>query len=494
MIPQHIFETIGELSKKSGINVYVVGGYVRDQLLGRDQKKDLDFVVLGNGLEFARKFSEQYHEDDGRLIEFPEFDTARYVFLEEVDQKIVGGTQEKQYQMIIEVEFAGARKEAYRSESRKPDVMVATLEEDLSRRDFTVNAMAQQVLLNGSLGDIVDPYHGKKDIKDRVLKTPLDPGETFSEDPLRMMRAARFAAQLIFEIEKKTYLAMKKFAPRLEIVSKERIKEELMKLVVTAKPSIGLWILYKTELFDQFMPEVSDLAGVEEIKGYSHKDNLSHTFAVVDNIAEQSEKPLLRFAGLMHDIAKPGVKKFEKGRGWTFDMHEHLGKKQTREIMQRLRFPVRDIRYVAKLVRWHLQPIALMDEGVTDSPVRRLVVNLKDDLQDLLMLCRADITTGNQQKKVRRLKNYDFLEERIVEVLEKDKLRAFQSPVRGEEIMQLCGLKPGPTVGEIKKELERAILDGEIPNEYNAVKEYFENMKNKFLTKAGEWERVKNEE
>ncbi len=490
MKPEQVFQTIGALSKDTGTDVYIVGGYVRDQLLERDVKKDLDFVVLGSGLEFAQKYAAQFGEEDGRLIEFEDFDTARYVFLESVEQKVIEGEQEKQYKILMEVEFAGARKEAYRSDSRKPEVVPATLEEDLSRRDFTVNAMAQQVLPDGSLGDVIDPYNGAQDIQDRILKTPLDPGETFSEDPLRMMRAARFASQLIFEIDKKTYLSMKKHADRLKIISAERIQEELMKIFATAKPSIGLWILYKTELFDQFMPEVSDLAGVEEVKGYTHKDNLSHTFAVVDNIAEQSDKPLLRFAGLLHDIAKPDVKKFEQGRGWTFDMHEHLGKKMARTIMKRLKFSVKDTLYVAKLVRWHLQPIALMDDGVTDSPVRRLVVNLQDELEDLLMLCRADITTGNQNKKTRRLKNYDVLEERIAEVNEKDKLRAFQSPVRGEEIMELCGLNPGPTVGKIKEEIERAILDGEVQNEYDAAKAYFEEIKNHYLEDVGEWERI----
>ncbi|PIR76421.1 MAG: tRNA nucleotidyltransferase [Candidatus Magasanikbacteria bacterium CG10_big_fil_rev_8_21_14_0_10_42_10] len=487
---QQAFKSIGTLSKKTGIDVYVVGGFVRDQLLERDFKKDLDVVVLGSGLEFAKQFAAQFSEEEGRLIEFPDFDTARYVFLETTNSVAENGEQEKQYRTLLEVEFAGARKEAYRSDSRKPVVVPATLEEDLSRRDFTVNAMAQEILHNGTLGDIVDPYQGKQDIKDRLLRTPLEPGETFSEDPLRMMRAARFSAQLIFEIEKKTYLAMKKYAPRLSIVSAERIQEELMKLLATAKPSIGLWALYKSELFDQFMPEVPDLAGVEEIQGYSHKDNLSHTFAVVDNIAEQSDKPLLRFAGLLHDIAKPETKQFVKGRGWTFDMHEHLGKKMVHTIGKRLKMSTRDIRYVAKLVRWHLQPIALMDDGVTDTPVRRLIVNLKDDLSELLMLCRADITTGNQKKKVHRLKNYDYLETRIAEVMEKDKLRAFQSPVRGEEIMELCGLKPGPTVGKMKKELERAILDGDVENDHDAVRTYFETIRETYLSEAEEWEKV----
>jgi len=468
-----IFKIIGALSKRLSIKVYVVGGYVRDQLLKRDGTKDIDVVVLGGGIKFAIAFAETLGEDAGLLVPFEDFDTARFVFTNEMEDKKVVAR--------VEVEFAGARKEAYQSESRKPKVVSATLQEDLSRRDFTVNAMAREILPDGSLGEIVDPYGGQKDLKKRLLRTPLDSNETFSEDPLRTMRAARFASQLIFEIDQSTYMAMKRNAPRLKIVSAERITEELMKLLASPKPSIGLWILYKTELFDQFLPEVSDLAGVEEVKGYTHKENLSHTFAVVDNIAEQSDKPILRFAGLMHDIAKSVTKEFVNGRGWVFDMHEHLGRKMVRIIGRRLHMSKKDIEYVAKLVRWHLQPIVLMDNGVTDSPVRRLVVNLKDDLSDLLILCRSDITTGNQKKKVRRLQNYDILEKRIIKVLEKDKLNAFQSPVRGEEIMKLTGLKPCPIIGKIKKAIEEAILDGEIPNEYEPAKEYFEKIKGKYL-------------
>jgi tRNA nucleotidyltransferase/poly(A) polymerase len=255
-------------------------------------------------------------------------------------------------------------------------------------------------------------------------------------------------------------------------------------------PPIGLWIFYGTKLLDQFLPEVNLLAGVEEAFGYSHKDNLSHTFAVVDNIATRSDKPILRYIGLLHDIAKPQTKKFMPGRGWTFDMHEHLGKKMSYDIGRRLRLSSDENRYVAKLIRWHLQPIALMDEGITDSAVRRLIVTMGDDLPDLLNLCRSDITTGNQKKKTHRLENYEKLDARINEVIEKDKLRAFQSPVRGEEIMELCGLKPGPTIGKIKDAIEEAILSGEIPNEYEAAKGYFEKIKDGFLEGAEEWERV----
>ncbi len=475
-----VFKTIYKVSKATKTEVYIVGGFVRDEILGKEIKKDLDFVVLGSGLEFAKAVDKELKEA-GSLVEFSDFDTARYVFTHE--------NKEGQKIIDLEVEFAGARSEKYEKDSRKPVVSPATLEEDLSRRDFTVNAMARKVGALGKLGKVVDPFDGQKDLKAKILKTPLDPDETFFDDPLRMMRAARFAAQLDFAIEPKVLEAIERNAERLKIISKERIKEELFKLLATKKPSVGLWLLYGTKLFDYFLPEVNELSGVEEQKGYSHKDNLSHSFAVVDNIAELTDKPILRYAALLHDIAKPQTKKFIRGRGWTFDMHEHLGKKMARDINRRLRLSTDESKFVCKLIRWHLQPIALMDKGITDSAVRRLIVNTGDDLEDLLFLCRSDITTGNQNKKARRLKNYDVLNERIEEVIEKDKLREFQSPVRGEEIMKICGLKPGPTIGSIKKELERAILDGEVPNEYEAVKKYFEEIKEDYCKKAEDWEK-----
>ncbi len=475
MNQKELFHWVFVVSEKINTPAYVVGGYVRDEIMGQKDIKDIDVVVGGSGIVFAKAFDEALsalgEEKVGRLVEFPDFDTARYVFPE------------------IEIEFAGARRESYRETSRKPSVKPATIEEDLSRRDFTVNAMARQVE-DGGFGQLLDPFYGERDINEKILRTPLSPDETFFDDPLRMLRAARFASQLGFAIEKETLSAMVRHAERLPIISAERIKEELFKLLATPKPSVGLQILYGTKLLDQFLPEVTALAGVEEAFGYTHKDNLSHSFAVVDNIAERSPKALLRYAGLMHDIAKPNTKKFASGRGWTFDMHEHLGKKMSVDIGRRLRLSIDESKCVAKLIRWHLQPIALMDEGITDSAVRRLIVTLGDDLADLLILCRSDITTGNQKKKVHRLKNYERLDARISEVIEKDKLRAFQSPVRGEEIMEVCGLKPGPTVGEIKEAIEEAILDGKIPNEYESAKLYFEKIKGEFIKKAQEWERA----
>lgn len=472
---QEIFRTIATVGKQIGMSAFVVGGYVRDELLQGEEtwtqgKEDIDIVVAGSGIAFAKAFDGALG-GQGRLIEFPDFDTARYLLPD------------------VELEFAGARSERYDPSSRKPTVAPATIETDLSRRDFTVNAMARPITIRGTLGRILDPFNGKNDIQEKILRTPLSPDETFFDDPLRMLRAARFAAHLGFSLEKETLAAMERNAERLSIISAERIKEELFKLLAAPVPSIGLWILYGTKLLDQCLPEVANLSGVEEAFGYSHKDNLSHTFAVVDNIAIRSDNVLLRYAGLMHDIAKPQTKKFVRGRGWTFDMHEHLGKKMALDIGRRLRLSFDENKYVARLVRWHLQPIALMDDGITDSAVRRLIVTLGDDLSDLLILCRSDITTGNQRKREHRLGNYERLDKRIIEVIEKDKLRAFQSPVRGEEIMAVCGLKPGPTVGRIKDAIEEAIIEGKIPNDYTAAKEYFEQIKGEYLKNVGEWER-----
>lgn len=482
MESRKIFSKIYKVAKKKKVEVYVVGGYVRDTLLNLSEKKDIDFVVVGSGLDFARALDKELKEI-GSLVEFPDFDMARYVFTEEDE----AGNKNK----LLEIEFAGARSEKYETNSRKPKVLATTLEEDLKRRDFTINAMAQRVGSFGKLEKIVDPFDGQRDLKDKILRTPLNPNDTFSEDPLRMMRAARFAAQLSFSIEANTYEALKINYERLKIISAERIKEELFKLLNAKQPSIGLRILYETGLSAMFLPEMDALDGVEEIYGQHHKNNLEHTFKVVDNVAEKTDKVLLRLAALLHDIGKPGTKQFAPGRGWTFDMHEHLGRKIVRIISKRLRLSKEESDYVAKLVRWHQQPISLMDDGVTDSAVRRLIVNLGDELSDLMILCRSDITTGNPTKLKKRLKNYDYLEERIVEVMERDKLLAFQSPVRGEEIMELTGLKPGPTVGKIKTAIEEAILEGVIPNDYDAAKKYFIKIKDQYLKNLQDWEKLK---
>lgn len=481
---QNIFKQIDLVSNRNKLPIYIVGGFVRDFLMGRDQKKDIDFVVVGSGLEFAKKFDEKV-ERMGSLIEFPDFDTARYIFTEGEDQ--------------LMLEFAGARTEKYQPSSRKPVVEQTTLEQDLARRDFTVNAMAvpvniftetKKLAADKLKKKLVDPFDGQKDLADKILRTPLDPDQTFVDDPLRMMRAVRFASQLDFSIDPKTLESIHKNRDRLKIVSAERIQEELFKLMSCPRPSIGLILMWQTHLLDLVLPEVAKLEGVEEMYGHQHKDNLTHTFKVVDNVAEFSNNVRLRLAGLLHDVGKPNTKKFIPKIGWTFHQHEHVGKKIVYQISRRLRFSKNDTDYLAKLVRWHMQPISLMDEGITDSAVRRLVVSLGDELQDLLILGRSDITTGNPAKKEKRLKNYDNLEKKIAEVLERDKLRAFQSPLRGDEIMVLAKLKPGPTVGSIKEEIEEAILDGIIPNEYEAAREYFDKIKDKHIQSARDWERL----
>lgn len=484
----NIIKVVASVARQEQTPVYAVGGFVRDLLLGREQNQDIDFVVEGSGLSFARALDKKLKEV-GSLVEFSDFDTARYI-VRRKEKGIKSNDETTSDELVLE--FAGARAESYHAKSRKPKVVGATLKEDLSRRDFTVNAMALPVDAIGKKNWgklVIDEFSGQKDLAEKILRTPLDPDVTFSDDPLRMLRAIRFAAQLNFSIESKTLEAIYQNRARIKIVSAERIQEELMKLMATALPAIGLMLMFQTHLMDDILPEVSALDGVEEIWGHQHKNNLIHTFKVVDNIALRSAKPLLRLAGLLHDIGKVGTKKFLPKVGWTFHAHEHLGKKLTNDLMRRLKFSTNDIKYVTKLVRYHQQPIALMDDGITDSAVRRLVVNLGDQLKDLLILGVSDITTGNPTKLEKRQMNYDHLRARIDDVLEKDKLRAFQSPFRGDEIMAACALKPGPTVGAIKEAIEEAILEGEIPNEYEASKGYFEKIKDQYLAKSQAWER-----
>lgn len=483
---QDILKKIDSVGKDIQTPIYMVGGFVRDFLLGKKIKKDIDFVVVGSGLEFAKKFDEAMSQV-GSLIEFPDFDTARYIIKDEkIGEEIV-------------LEFAGARSEQYDPESRKPKVEQTTLDQDLARRDFTVNAMAVPVSVFAKSANpseavvkknLIDPFEGLAALKEKILRTPLDPDKTFIDDPLRMMRAVRFATQLDFALEPKTLESIYINRERLKIISAERIQEELFKLFACPKPSIGLVFMWQTHILDIILPEISQLEGVEDVYGHQHKDNLVHTFKVVDNVAERSDNVLLRLAGLFHDIGKPATKKLLPKIGWTFHQHEHVGKKMVYGICRRLRFSKHDTDYLAKLVRWHMQPISLMDDGITDSAVRRLVVNLGEELEDLLILGRSDITSGNPYKKEKRLKNYDHLEVKIAEVLEKDKLRAFQSPLRGDEIMQLAGLKPGPTVGKIKSAIEEAILDGIIPNDYEAAKAYYEKIKDQYLSEVQGWERL----
>jgi len=475
-----VFKKVNDLAKQTKTPVYAVGGFVRDLLSGRSDFKDVDFVVEGSGIEFAAKFDELM-KAEGRLITFPDFDTARYLFLDEDDK------------ILLELEFAGARQEQYKKQSRKPKVEATGLAQDLTRRDFTVNALALPIDKCGSKNFkkcIIDPLNGQKDLADKILRTPLDPDLTFSDDPLRMLRAVRFAAQLNFSIASKTLKAIYDNRERIKIVSAERVCEELLKILACPQPSIALNLMWQTHLLDLVLPEVAQLDGVEEIYGQQHKNNLVHTFKVVDNITQRSGSVRLRLAGLLHDIGKFATKKFIPKTGWTFYQHEHVGKKLVYQLSRRLRLSKKDTAYLAKLVRWHQQPISLMDEGITDSAVRRLIVNLGDELEDLLILGVSDITTGNPYKLKRRQENYVHLRRRIKEVLEKDKLRAFQSPVRGEEIMKVCGLKPGPTVGRIKKAIEEAILDGQIANDHEEAKKYFVKIRDDYLKQVEDWEKL----
>ncbi|MGH7455591.1 MAG: CCA tRNA nucleotidyltransferase, partial [bacterium] len=380
----------------------------------------------------------------------------------------------------MQLEFVGARKESYRGDSRKPQVEPADLPADLSRRDFTINAMAFALNAN-NFGALVDPFNGMKDLQARLLCTPLEPSTTFSDDPLRIMRGIRFATQLDFTIDEKTFKGMRDMRERLRIISQERITDELLKILAAPKPSIGLRLLDDAGVLEIIFPEFVALKGVEEYKGYFHKDVFNHTLMVVDNLAAMSDKISLRLAALVHDIAKPRTKAFIHGKGWSFHGHEDVGARMLPSIFNRLRLPNDWLKYVQKLTRLHLRPIALTEEECTDSAYRRLLFQAGEDLEDLLMLCRADITSGNVKRRERHLVNFDFVVKRLNEVEEKDRMRAFQSPVRGDEIMQVCGLTPGPLVGKLKTAIEDAILDGKIPNEHEAALAYLLTIKDEVL-------------
>ncbi|MDD5087827.1 MAG: HD domain-containing protein [bacterium] len=451
---------LGEFADEQGIALYVVGGYVRDFLLGRTAKNEMDFAVLGDAVEFAKRLSE--HLRARQPVIFARFGTAMIPYR---------GRR---------LDFVSARAESYRSDSRKPKVIPAGLEADLTRRDFTVNAMA--VALNRErFGQIVDLFDGRRDLAAKILRTPLDPERTFSEDPLRILRAIRFAAQLEFGIELETRHALERMVERLSIISQERITEELLKLLSARQPSIGLRLMYLTGVMDVVLPEISRLAGVDQVGPHHHKDVFEHTLLVVDQIARLTDDPVLRLAALLHDVAKPRTKRFAQDTGWTFHGHEDLGARMTKSIGKRMRLPEEATAKLGKMVALHMRPINLTREEVTDSGVRRLIVDAGDDLTDLLTLCRADITSAKPNKVKRYLAQFDALRARLDEVIAKDNLRAFQSPVRGEEIMAECNIPPGPTVGKIKKALEEAILDGRVPNEHDAVFELLQQIKLQFI-------------
>ena len=443
---QHpIFSTISEIASKNGVSSFVIGGFVRDLILKRPSK-DIDIVVLGSGIKMAEKVAEALGVT--KVAYFKNFGTAAFVFDE------------------LEIEFVGARKESYSRDSRKPIVEDGTLSDDQNRRDFSINALA--ISLNQStFGEVLDPFDGINDLKNKVLRTPLDPDTTYSDDPLRMLRAARFATQLKFKIEEQSLASMSKNADRLKIISTERIATELNKIILSDKPSIGFKILFDTKLLHQFFPEMVALHGVETVNGKSHKDNFYHTLEVLDNIAPFTDDLWLRWAAILHDIAKPKTKRFNEEVGWTFHGHEDAGARMTPSIFKKLKLPLdAKMKYVQKLVRLHLRPIALVNGTVTDTAIRRLLFEAGDDIDDLMTLCNADITTKNEYKIQKYRTNFQKVRQKLKDVEEKDQIRNFQPPISGKEIMEIYDLSPCKLVGELKDEIKESILEGKIRNEY----------------------------
>jgi len=457
-----IFNKIADAARMLNMECYVIGGFVRDKILGRPTK-DMDIVCIGDGIELAHKTAESFRPEP-TVNFFKNFGTAQIKFS-------LPGSDDP-----FEVEFVGARKESYNYDSRKPAVATGTLEDDQNRRDFTVNALA--ISLNekdvpagkAGFGQLLDPFGGIKDLENKILKTPLAPDQTFSDDPLRMMRAIRFAAQLGFTIEEETLLSISRNAKRIKIVSGERIADELNKMLMSKKPSVGFDLLYKTGILNIIFPQMVALAGAEYIDGMGHKDNFYHTLQVVDNISENTDDLWLRWAAVLHDIAKPPTKKFEEGHGWTFHGHEVIGGRMVPKIFAQLKLPQNEkMRFVRKLVEMHLRPISLTKENITDAAIRRLIFDAGEDLEALMTLCRADITSKNKQKVKRFLENFELVLKRCGEVEEKDHIRNWQPPISGEMIMAEFNLTPGRTVGVIKNAIREAILDGLIPNEYEAA-------------------------
>jgi poly(A) polymerase len=456
---KNILEHISIAAKEYGAEIYTVGGFVRDLYLGKEGT-DIDFVVIGDAIKFTKYFRKKYQA--GKVKTYPRFGTAMVHY------------------QNYKLEFVTARSERYKPDSRKPVVKKADLESDLSRRDFTINCLAMEIHPE-QFGEIIDVYNGISDIDNKIIKTPLDPDLTFSDDPLRMLRAVRFATQLNFNIEEKTYQAIVKKKERLEIISQERTTEEFKKLLLAPKPSIGLQLLKEIGILKIILPELEELSGVDQRQDYHHKDVFEHTLQVVDNIARVTDRFELRLTALLHDIAKPQTKRFVEGIGWTFHGHEDLGAKMVDGIGRKMKLPLSTIKYVQNLVRLHLRPMQLVDNTVTDSAYRRLMVEAGYLIDDLLTLCRADITSKNPQKVRQYLKNFDKVEKRIGEVEEKDKLREFKPALSGNDIMKLFNMPPGPAIGKIKKAVVDAILDGEIPNEYSACKQYLNKIKEDFL-------------
>lgn len=447
-----LFHSVGSIADSMNRQCYVVGGYVRDLFLCR-HSKDIDFVTVGSGIEVAEAVARHLGRG-ARCNVFKNFGTAQVKFRD------------------TELEFVGARRESYSHDSRKPVVEDGTLDDDLSRRDFTINAMAMSVNRD-NFGELIDPYDGVGDLDRQLIRTPLDPDITFSDDPLRMMRAIRFATQLGFTIYDETFEAISRNASRIKIISHERIADELMKIMSSPVPSIGWTLLMNCGLLSYILPELEAMKGVETVNGRGHKDNFYHTLTVLDNVARKSDNVWLRWGALLHDIAKPVTKRWDGKSGWTFHNHNFIGAKMVPRIFRNLRLPLNEkMKYVQKLVELHMRPIALVEDEVTDSAVRRLLFDAGDDIDELMTLCEADITSKNQVKVRQFLDNFALVRRKMVELEEKDRIRNFQPPVSGEEIMEIYGLSPSREVGQIKESIKNAILDGVIPNERDAALEY----------------------
>ncbi len=444
-----IFDKVKEAATSLGLDTYVVGGYVRDQLIGR-KSKDIDFVCVGSGIELARKVASLL-SPSLKVNFFKTYGTAQFVW------------------KGWELEFVGARKESYRKDSRNPLVEEGSLTDDQNRRDFTINALAASVNID-DFGSIIDPFNGIEDLKNGIIQTPLDPDITFSDDPLRMMRAIRFASQLDFTIAEPTLKAIERNKERIEIITQERITNELNKIVLTKKPSIGFLLLDQTGLLPYIFEELSELKGVDYFKNQGHKDNFYHTLQVLDNLCENTDHLWLRWSAILHDIGKPKSKRFEEGSGWTFHGHEVIGERMTQNIFKKLKLPLnQEMKYVQKLVRLHLRPIPIARDEISDSAIRRLLFDAGDDIDDLMMLCEADITSKNESKVKRVLSNFQIVRTKLKEIEEKDHVRNFEPPISGELIMQAFDLKPCKEIGIIKNQIKDAILDGDIPNELNAA-------------------------
>ena len=449
-----VFALVSDVAAELGVRAFVIGGYVRDCFLGRPNT-DIDIVVEGSGIALAEAVAARVHTN---VSVFRNFGTAMLHY------------------KGIEVEFVGARKESYNRDSRKPIVEDGTLEEDQLRRDFTINAMAFS-LCKEDFGALVDPFGGIRDLAAGIIRTPLQPEQTYSDDPLRMLRAIRFAAQLstpeqTFTIVPESLEAMKKMADRMKILSSERIVEEVNKMLVTRKPSMAFRLMDETGLLEQFLPQLTLLKGVETVEGKGHKENFSHTLEVVDNVAASEQEPnlWLRWAALLHDIGKPASKRYVPGQGWTFHGHEVIGERMVPKIFQHLKMPLNEkMKYVQKLVGLHLRPIALVDDGVTDSAVRRLLFDAGDDIDDLMLLCHADITSKNPAKVARLHRNFEQVKVKLVEVEEKDAIRNFKNPITGDYVMEVFGIGPCNLIGQIKETVKNAILDGDIPNDFAAA-------------------------